>query len=59
LVLQGLALMGLRQNKAHKSMRSVLSWVQDEAHEPLLAMGFEVVQAFEEFTNAPDNVSVS
>lgn len=57
LVLQGLALMGLRQNKAHKSMRSVLSWVQDEAHEPLLAMGFEVVQAFEEFTNAPDNVS--
>ncbi|EAQ84997.1 hypothetical protein CHGG_09011 [Chaetomium globosum CBS 148.51] len=55
LVLQGLALMGLRQNKAHKALRSVLSWVQDEAHEPLLAMGFEVVQAFEEFTNPPDN----
>jgi beta-N-acetylhexosaminidase len=57
LVLQGLALMGLRQNKAHKSLRSVLSWVQDDAYEPLLAMGFEVVQAFEEFTNSPDNVS--
>lgn len=57
LVLQGLALMGLRQNKAHKSQRSVLSWVQDEACEPLLAMGFEVLQAFEEFTNSPDNVS--
>ncbi|KAK3292609.1 glycoside hydrolase family 3 protein [Chaetomium fimeti] len=55
LVLQGLALMGLRQNKAHKSFRSVLSWVQDEAHEPLLAMGFEAVQAFEEYTNSPDN----
>ncbi|KAK3303345.1 glycoside hydrolase family 3 protein [Chaetomium strumarium] len=55
LVLQGLALMGLRQNKAHKSLRSVLSWVPDDAYEPLLAMGFEVVQAFEEFTNSPDN----
>ncbi|SPQ26920.1 1cd6a9cb-6a91-4992-98d5-99f82239f486 [Thermothielavioides terrestris] len=55
LVLQGLALMGLRQNKAHKAVRSVLSWVQDDACEPLLAMGFEVVQAFEEFTNSPDN----
>ncbi|GAB1315905.1 Beta-hexosaminidase-like protein [Madurella fahalii] len=55
LVLQGLALMGLRQNKAHKSLRSVLSWVQDEAHEPLAAMGFEVLQVFEEFTNSPDN----
>ncbi|KAL2016868.1 hypothetical protein VTK56DRAFT_2902 [Thermocarpiscus australiensis] len=55
LVLQGLALMGVRQNKAHKSARSVLSWVQDEAHEPLLAMGFEVLQAFEEFTNSPEN----
>ncbi|KAL2172142.1 hypothetical protein VTG60DRAFT_143 [Thermothelomyces hinnuleus] len=55
LVLQGLALMGLRQNKTHKSLKSVLSWVQDDAHEPLLAMGFEVVQVFEEFTNSPDN----
>ncbi|KAL2131710.1 hypothetical protein VTI74DRAFT_4701 [Chaetomium olivicolor] len=55
LVVQGLALMGLRQNKSHKSLRSVLSWAQDEAVEPLLAMGFEVVQAFEEFTNSPEN----
>jgi beta-N-acetylhexosaminidase len=59
LVLQGLALMGLRQNKAHKALRSVLSWVQDEACEPLVAMGFEVVQVFEEFTNSPENVSRS
>ncbi|KAK0708338.1 glycoside hydrolase family 3 protein [Lasiosphaeris hirsuta] len=59
LVLQGLALMGLRQNKAHKSGRSVLSWVQDEAYEPLLAMGFDVLQAFEEFTNSPENVSLN
>ncbi|KAK4103309.1 glycoside hydrolase family 3 protein [Parathielavia hyrcaniae] len=55
LVLQGLALMGLRQNKAHKAVRSVLSWVLDEAVEPVLAMGFEVVQAFEEFTNSTEN----
>ncbi|KAM7195218.1 glycoside hydrolase family 3 protein [Naviculisporaceae sp. PSN 640] len=30
LVLQGLILMGVRQNKAHKAGRSVVSWVQDE-----------------------------
>lgn len=58
LVLQGLALMGVRQNKAHKSARSVLSWVQDESYEPLLAMGFDVLQSFEEVTNAPENVSI-
>lgn len=58
LVLQGLTLMGLRQNKAHKAGKSVLSWVQDEACEPLVAMGFEVVQVFEEFTNSPENVSI-
>ncbi len=56
-VLQGLALMGVRQNKAHKSARSVLSWVSDESYEPLLAMQFEVLQTFEEITNMPDNVS--
>jgi beta-N-acetylhexosaminidase len=57
LVLQGLTLMGVRQNKAHHSVRTVLSWVQDELHAPLEAMGFEVLQAFEEFTNSPANVS--
>ena len=56
LVLQGLALMGVRQNKAHKAGRSVVSWVQDEMYEPLLAMGFGVVQGFEEITNAPEVV---
>lgn len=55
LVLQGLALMGVRQNKAHKSGKSVLSWVPDEAYEPLLAMGFDVLQAFEELSNSPEN----
>lgn len=59
LVLQGLALMGVRQNKAHKSSKSVLSWVQDESYELLLAMGFGVLQSFEEVTNAPENVSLS
>lgn len=57
LVLQGLALMGVRQNKAHRSSRSVLSWVPDELYEPLLAMNFETLQAFEEITNSPDHVS--
>ena len=26
-------------------------------YEPLLAMGFEILQAFEEITNSPDTVS--
>lgn len=57
LVLQGLVYMGVRQNKAHKAARSVLSWVTDDLHEPLLSMGFEVLQSFEEVTNGPENVS--
>jgi hypothetical protein len=31
--------------------------VVDDNYEPLLAMGFEVVQAFEEMTNSPESVS--
>jgi beta-N-acetylhexosaminidase len=60
LVLQGLALMGLRQNKALKAQRCVLSWVQlDEGcEEALAAMGFEVMGVFEEFTNAVGDVKV-
>jgi beta-N-acetylhexosaminidase len=56
LVLQGLALMGARQNKSHKASKTVLSWVVDDNYEPLLAMGFEVVQAFEEMTNSPESM---
>lgn len=59
LVLQGLAYMGVRQNKAHKTVKSVLSWVTDELYEPLLAMGFRVLQSFEEITNSPENVSLA
>lgn len=58
LVLQGLAYMSVRQNKAHGAARSVLSWVTDELQEPLLAMGFQVLQSFEEISNAANNVSV-
>ncbi|KAF3359746.1 hypothetical protein VDGD_05577 [Verticillium dahliae] len=54
LVLQGLVLMGTRQNKAHKSAKTVLSWVQDAAYEHVVAMGFEILQSFEEVTNTPD-----
>lgn len=31
--------------------------VVDETYEPLLGMGFEIQQVFEEITNSPDNVS--
>ncbi|CAG9998957.1 unnamed protein product [Clonostachys byssicola] len=55
LTLQGLALMGIRQNKSHKALKTVFSWAVDDEYEPLLAMGFEILQAFEEITNSPDN----
>jgi beta-N-acetylhexosaminidase len=29
----------------------------DDTYEPLLAMGFEVLQAFEEITNSPESLS--
>ncbi|QPG94428.1 hypothetical protein C2857_006025 [Epichloe festucae Fl1] len=54
LVLQGLALMGVRQSKSHKASKVVLSWAVDDADEPLVAMGFDILQAFEEITNSPD-----
>ncbi|KAK7753533.1 hypothetical protein SLS62_004391 [Diatrype stigma] len=57
LVLQGLVYMGVRQNKAHKAARSVLTWVLDDAVDPLAAMGFEVQQAFDEITNSPEHWS--
>ncbi|EMR66775.1 putative glycoside hydrolase family 3 protein [Eutypa lata UCREL1] len=57
LVLQGLAYMGVRQNKAHKAAKSVLSWIPDDAVDPLAAMGFEVQQAFDEITNSPEHWS--
>ncbi|RYP54016.1 hypothetical protein DL769_010416 [Monosporascus sp. CRB-8-3] len=55
LVLQGLAFMGVRQNKAHKAAKSVVSWVLDDAVDPLAAMGFELQQAFDEITNSPEH----
>ncbi|KAM3533528.1 hypothetical protein MY4038_003211 [Beauveria bassiana] len=54
LVLQGLALMGVRQCKSHKASKAVLSWVIDDTSEPLVAMGFDALQSFEEMTNSPD-----
>ncbi|KOS17283.1 Beta-hexosaminidase [Escovopsis weberi] len=54
LVLQGLALMGVRQTKSHKASKAVLSWVVGDAHEALEALGFEVLQTFEEMTNSPE-----
>ncbi|KAH7323678.1 glycoside hydrolase superfamily [Rhexocercosporidium sp. MPI-PUGE-AT-0058] len=48
IVLQGLALLGIRQNKAHRAAACVLCWVQGEERDVLLGMGFDVLDAFEE-----------
>lgn len=31
--------------------------VQDDAYEHVMAMGFEILQSYEELTTAPENVS--
>jgi beta-N-acetylhexosaminidase len=57
IVLQGLALLGIRQNKAHKSTACTLCWVQGEERDVLLGMGFDVLDAFEELRGVGERVS--
>lgn len=57
IVLQGLALLGIRQNKAHKSGACVLCWVAGEERDVLLGMGFDVLDAFEELRGSVERVS--
>jgi len=57
IVLQGLALLGIRQNKAHRSSACVLNWVSAEERDTLLGMGFDVLDAFEELSCKPERVS--
>jgi len=57
IVLQGLALLGIRQNKAHKSSACTLCWVQGEERDVLLGMGFDVLDAFEELRGVGERVS--
>jgi beta-N-acetylhexosaminidase len=59
IVLQGLALLGIRQNKAHKSKTCVLCWVQGEERDTLLGMGFDVLDAFEELRGGVERVGRS
>ncbi|TVY82126.1 Beta-hexosaminidase [Lachnellula suecica] len=57
IVLQGLALLGIRQNKAHRANTCVLNWVQGDERDTLLGMGFDVLDAFEELSCKPETVS--
>ncbi|TVY87074.1 Beta-hexosaminidase [Lachnellula willkommii] len=57
IVLQGLALLGIRQNKAHRASTCVLNWVAGEERDTLLGMGFDVLDAFEELSCKPETVS--
>jgi beta-N-acetylhexosaminidase len=59
IVLQGLALLGIRQNKAHKAGVCVLCWVAGEERDTLLGMGFDVLDAFEELRGAGERVSLN
>ncbi|KAG9232796.1 glycoside hydrolase superfamily [Amylocarpus encephaloides] len=54
IVLQGLALLGIRQNKAHRATTCVLNWVQGDERDTLLGMGFDVLDAFEELSCKPE-----
>ena len=57
IVLQGLALLGIRQNKAHGAGTCVLNWVSGEERDVLLGMGFDVLDAWEELSCKPERVS--
>jgi beta-N-acetylhexosaminidase len=57
IVLQGLAMLGIRQNKAHEHTTCVLNWVQGDERDTLLGMGFDVLDAFEELSCTPDHVN--
>jgi beta-N-acetylhexosaminidase len=57
IVLQGLALLGIRQNKAHRAGTCVLNWVSGEERDVLLGMGFDVLDAWEELSCKPERVS--
>jgi beta-N-acetylhexosaminidase len=59
IVLQGLALLGIRQNKAHRAGACVVNWVQGEGErDTLLGMGFDVLDAFEELSCGVERVSI-
>lgn len=57
IVLQGLALLGIRQIKAHRATTCVLDWVQGDERDTLLGMGFDVLDAFEELSCKPETFS--
>ncbi|KAI0996232.1 hypothetical protein K3495_g11947 [Podosphaera aphanis] len=50
IILQGLVLLGIRQNKAHGKNTCLVNWVQGEDRDVLLGMGFDVLEAFEELS---------
>lgn len=55
-VLQGLALLGIRQNKAHRAASCVLNWVGPDERDLLLGMGFDVLDAWEELSLRADKM---
>ncbi|KAH6678560.1 glycoside hydrolase superfamily [Halenospora varia] len=59
IVLQGLALLGIRQNKTYRANTCVLNWVQGDERDTLLGMGFDVLDAFEELSCKPERFSES
>ena len=60
IVLQGLALLGIRQCKKEGASRCVLNWaVGEEERDNLLGMGWDVLDAWEELGSVPDRVSFS
>jgi len=58
IVLQGLAMLGIRQNKKDRANMCVLDWVQGDERDTLLGMGFDVLDAFEELSCKPETVSL-
>jgi beta-N-acetylhexosaminidase len=56
ILLQGLLLLGVRQNKAHRAGSSYLSLVDNEGLNAAVLLGFEVLHSFEELLSKPERV---
>jgi len=53
-LLQGLMLLGVRQNKAHRANTSYLNVIESKWLEAIKPLGFELLHSFEDVYSKPD-----
>lgn len=58
MLLQGLLLLGIRQNKAHRASSSYLNLIDSSGLDAAVLLGFEVLHSFEDLQSKPEKVSI-